>query len=191
MEKIKYQTFFSDDDFYHLRKHIKEIYDEAVNYIQNSKEKLTILEVGPSDTVWFDGLDTKWLKDNCKKLGHNYITLDVFGDVDYVGSIENCDFFEDNKFDVVILLSVLEHVENIFGASKEISRITKSGGKVFLETPFLWRIHGPVPDYWRLSEYAYKYLFSENFNIEIDTYPKNEFGKNSYPLSYNVILDKI
>ena len=83
------------------------------------------------------------------------------------------------------------HVPDIFNASKELSRITKSGGKVFLETPFLWRIHGPVPDCWRISEYAYKFLFEKNFDIDIDTFPKNEFGKNSYPLSYNVILDKL
>ena len=116
----------------------------------------------------------------------------VVGQVDQIGSIEDCStFFSNETFDVVIALSVLEHVENIFKASEEITRIVKRGGKVFLETPFLWRIHGPVPDYWRISEYAYTSMFSKNFNIDIDTFPENEFGKNSYPLSYNVILDKL
>jgi len=187
---VKYQKFFSNDDFFLLRTHIKEIYEQSVEFIKSSEKKLNILEIGPSDKVWFEGLETNWIKNNSKNIGHSYTSFDTCGDVDCIGSIEKCPFM-DSQFDVVIALSVLEHVPDIFNASKELSRITKSGGKVFLETPFLWRIHGPVPDCWRISEYAYKFLFEKNFDIDIDTFPKNEFGKNSYPLSYNVILNKL
>lgn len=190
MSYVEYQKFFSEDDFYLLRKHIKEIYDQSVEYIQKSDKKLNILEIGPSDKVWFEGLETNWIKNNSKNIGHSYTSFDVCGDVDYIGTIEKCPF-KDSQFDVVIALSVLEHVQDIFSASKELSRITKSGGKVFLETPFLWRIHGPVPDFWRISEYAYQFLFRDNFNIQLDTFPKNQFGKNSYPLSYNAVLEKL
>lgn len=190
MSYVEYQKFFSDDDFYLLRKHIKEIYDQSVEYIQKSDKNLNILEIGPSDKVWFEGLETNWIKNNSKNIGHSYTSFDVCGDVDCIGTIEKCPF-KDSQFDVVIALSVLEHVQDIFSASKELSRITKSGGKVFLETPFLWRIHGPVPDFWRISEYAYQFLFQDNFDIQLDTFPKNQFGKNSYPLSYNAVLKKI
>lgn len=183
------QTFFSQDDFYLLRQHIKEVYDQASYYIKNCDHKLSILEVGPCRKSHFPELSVDWIEKNSKDIGHDYKTFDICGDVDYVGTIEKC-VFEDESYDVVILLSVLEHVEDIFSASKEISRITKSGGKVFLQTPFMFKIHGPIPDYWRLSEYAYTSLFSKNFDIELDTYPKNNFGKNSYPLSYNAILTK-
>ena len=107
MSNIKYQKFFSDDDFYLLRKHIKEIYDQATNHIRKSKSKLNILEIGPSDKVWFKGMETNWIEYNSKKIGHNYTSLDICGNVDYIGSIEECPYFEDSKFDVILLLSVL------------------------------------------------------------------------------------
>lgn len=188
--EIKYQQFFSDDDFWLLRKHIKEIYDKSVNYIVTSAKPLRILEIGPSETVWFEGLDTNWVKNNAKQLGHRYSSFDVCGDVDVVGTIENCPQLKDSEFDVVICLSVLEHVRDIFSASKELSRIIKPGGKLYMETPFLWRIHGPVPDYWRISEYAYEFLFGKDFEYTLDTCPENQFGKNSYPLSYNAVMTK-
>ena len=190
MSKIKYQKFSSNDDFYLIRKHIKTIYDQATNHIRTSSRKLNILEIGPSDKIWFKGMETNWIKYNSKKIGHNYISFDVCGDVDYIGTIEKCPCFNDSEFDVILLISVLEHVRDIFSASKELCRITKPNGLIFIETPFLWRIHGPIPDYWRLSEYAYEYLFGENFKIDINTFPENELGKNSYPLSYNVVLRK-
>ena len=187
----RYQTFFSRDDFYLLRKHIKEIYDEACEYVKNSSKKLSILEVGPSTQTFFENTNTDWLQNNAQQLGHNYCTLDVVGDVDYLGSIEDCSFFKNETFDVVIILSVLEHVANPFLAAQEISRIVKPKGKVYIQTPFLYKVHNPTPnDYWRFTEYAYDQLFSSDFNLNLTTFPENQRGKNSFPLSYNVIMNK-
>lgn len=183
------QKFFSEDDFYFLRQHIKEVYDQASEYIKNSDRKLKILEIGPSTTTHFEEFRVDWIGKNAKNLGHEYATFDICGNVDYIGTIENCEF-EDETFDVVIALSVLEHVRDIYGASKELSRITKIGGKVFLETPFMFKVHGPLPDYWRISEYVYEFLFSDTFDIQLDSMPKNEFGKNSLALSYTAVMNK-
>ena len=42
--------------------------------------------------------------------------------------------FEDNKFDVVYMRDVIEHIANPLEFLKEINRITKPGGVIFLET---------------------------------------------------------
>jgi len=185
------QQFFSEDDFYFLRQHIKEVYDEACSYIKKSDKILNILEIGPCRQIHFPGLEVDWIEKNASFLGHNYKTFDICGDVDYQGSIEDCKvFFKDETFDVIIILSVLEHVEDIYSAVEELSRICKPEGRIFIETPFMFKVHGPVPDYWRLSEYAYRYFFSNKFEINMSSYPKNAFGKNSSALSYGATLIK-
>lgn len=90
------------------------------------------------------------------------------------------------------MLSVLEHVENIFAVPQELYNITKPGSLVFINTPFLFKVHGPIPDCWRISEFGYNALFRKHFIIKsIDTYPPDELGKNSMPLSLNVILERL
>jgi len=52
--------------------------------------------------------------------------------------------FEDESFDVVICLDVLEHIEEDFIVISEISRILKSGGRFLIsvpEDPKLWSSH--------------------------------------------------
>lgn len=184
------QNFFSDDDFYLLRKHIKYIYDEAAKYIKNSNYKLNILEIGPSRETHFSEFEVDWIEKNARNFGHEYHSFDTQGNVDFIGTIENCKFL-DETYDVVIALSVLEHVGNIFNASKEITRITKSHGKVFLETPFAFKIHGPVPDYWRITNFTYDFLFSDFFDIEINSFPDNQYEKNCIALSYAAVMTKL
>jgi 2-polyprenyl-3-methyl-5-hydroxy-6-metoxy-1,4-benzoquinol methylase len=52
--------------------------------------------------------------------------------------------FEDESFDVVICLDVLEHIEEDFMVISEISRVLKSGGRFLIsvpEDPRLWSSH--------------------------------------------------
>ena len=44
--------------------------------------------------------------------------------------------YEDNKFDYVICLECLEHIQNPFKTLAEIGRILKPGGKVFVTVPY-------------------------------------------------------
>ena len=183
------QQYFSNDDFYLLRKHIKFMHNKAINQIKNSNNPLNILEIGPALDVHYEEFDVSSKKDSFKKTNHKYQTLDLQGSHDFIGSIEDIDLPAEN-FDLIIALSVLEHVNSLESAANNLSRITKVGGKVYLQTPFLFKVHGPIPDNWRISEYGYKALFSDNFYIEMDSLPKDEFGKNSKALSYGAILTK-
>ena len=191
------QTFFSDDDFYPLRQHIFQFSKEICNYIDNNQQA-KILEVGASSKLYsetvFSELDTRIISDFCTEKKVDYQTLDINPDAQatYTGSVEDLSFLHDKSFDVIIMLSVLEHVENIFAVPQELYKITKPGSLVFINTPFLFKVHGPIPDCWRISEFGYNALFRKHFIIKsIDTYPPDELGKNSMPLSLNVILERL
>jgi SAM-dependent methyltransferase len=74
---------------------------------------------------------------------------------------------QSNRFDIVVCTEVLEHVLNPFAAVAEIRRVLKPGGLLLATSPFNFRIHGPLPDCWRFTEYGWRALLDGFENIEI------------------------
>lgn len=186
--------FFSEDDDYKLaRMHMRKFSEDIVLYF-NTKNNLNILEVGPSENLYKEccnEFSTAIIGEEARKIGHGYKTLDIMGTADYICPVEEVSkHVTDEKFDVLILLGIIEHVGDIHLLSKEFCKITNKGAKVFINTPYMFKVHGPIPDYWRISEYGYRHLFGKEFELEFDVYPPNELGKNSIPLSFNVTLTK-
>jgi len=81
-----------------------------------------------------------------------------------VGDIQNCPQVESGSFDFVYSMDLFEHLTNPFKAVKEISRITKRSGIIFISTVFAWRYHEVPVDYWRYSPHCLAYLFQDNFD---------------------------
>lgn len=78
--------------------------------------------------------------------------------------------FEDNSFDIIISLDVLEHVEKDDIALQSLHRVLKSGGKCILTVPahkFLWSYHDH--NHMHIRRYEKKEfedkLKAANFNI--------------------------
>jgi len=68
--------------------------------------------------------------------------------------------FEDNTFDLIISGQTLEHVGNPFLWIKELYRVLKEGGEVFIIAPSKGKQHCP-PDYWRILPDGMKALLQE------------------------------
>lgn len=90
-----------------------------------------------------------------------------------------------DRFDVVVCTEVLEHTLNPFFAVKELRRILKPGGWIFVSTPFNFRIHGPLPDCWRFTEHGLKVLFAD-FAIE-EIRPLDTPDRPLMPIQYTLI----
>lgn len=58
------------------------------------------------------------------------------------------------SYDLVISLSVLEHLKRPEVSINEIFRILKTGGEFFLQTNFLYPEHGSPQDYYRFTIYG-------------------------------------
>ncbi len=97
----------------------------------------------------------------------NRIGVDVMGGagVDVVASVYKLPF-ENDSFDLVLCLSVLEHLEKPLEAIFEIRRVVKIGGKVIVSTPFLFPIHDAPGDYWRFTKFGLQKIFSSGWQIE-------------------------
>lgn len=89
---------------------------------------------------------------------------------DIVGDIHDLPF-ADNSLDAIICLSVLEHVEDPMRASRELYRVLKPGGALFVYAPFLFYYHaeqGYYKDYWRFSSDALQLLYKDFSSLELE-----------------------
>ena len=104
---------------------------------------------------------------NCKKVlnaGDNtdkykkyfdgeYTTLDKREGADIQADLHDLSQVR-KKFDLIICVSVLEHVEFPFLVMQELKMLLKPGGYLFISVPFFYKYHhgGGYEDYWRFTE---------------------------------------
>ena len=99
-----------------------------------------------------------------------YHTLEISADqhTTYVGSVTDMPSVPSEHYDWVLANAVLEHVDDMQAAIREIARVTKPGGNIYLQTPFHNEIHfvpNVFADYWRITPFGYQQLLKETFVI--------------------------
>lgn len=97
-------------------------------------------------------------------------TLDVESgeDVDIVADAENLEkIIENQSFDIVLCMSMLEHVKHPIKVVEGIRRVLKNEGIVIVSVPFIMSLHDTPNDYWRFTRYGLLELFKDFELIEI------------------------
>jgi len=69
----------------------------------------------------------------------------------------------EEKFNTIHCHCVLEHITDIFTFSKNLDRVLKKGGRLFITIPFSWKIHRLPIDMWRFTPQSIDYLFPNIF----------------------------
>ena len=108
----------------------------------------------PSATVVNVGSGTKRLRDNVIN-----VDFSPFSVVDVVALAEQLPF-KDGSVDAVVCDNLLEHVKNPQAVVKEIYRILKVGGVVYVGTPFLLGYHSSPNDFQRWTAEGLRELMS-------------------------------
>lgn len=107
----------------------------------------------------------------------------------YIGDIcQRNDCLPLDTYDYVVCTEVLEHTLRPFEAVKEIRRILKPGGMLFLTVPFNFRIHGPLPDCWRFTEHGLRALLEEFAILELRSVETPD--RALMPIHYTVVAQK-
>ncbi len=83
----------------------------------------------------------------------------------------------DRSVDCVLCIEVLEHCGDPFLAARELQRILRPGGALFLTVPFIASYHGhkasqsgsheEFPDYWRFTHQGLEKLFAAFDELEV------------------------
>jgi SAM-dependent methyltransferase len=89
---------------------------------------------------------------------HPNETVDVLGDGEKVP-------FADNSFDAVISIAVFEHVRNPFEIAKELLRVLKPGGSIYVQVPFLFHEHGYPSHYYNMTQAGLANLFGKQVEV--------------------------
>jgi len=79
--------------------------------------------------------------------------------------------FEDNTFDYVYSLAVFEHLHTPWDAAKEIFRVLKPGGKVYVLSAFNQHMHGYPHHYFNMTDSGLKRIFEDFVDVECNPSP--------------------
>jgi len=75
--------------------------------------------------------------------------------------------FQDESFDAIIIMEVLEHVPNPFQAASELCRLLKPGGRLILSVPYIFPLHDRPYDFFRFTKYGLANLFLALEDVQI------------------------
>jgi SAM-dependent methyltransferase len=74
--------------------------------------------------------------------------------IDKIVNVIDFGSLENNYYDLILCLNVLEHIADPHRAVDEMHKGLRTGGVLFLVTPFLFPIHDPPYDFYRYTEYG-------------------------------------
>jgi SAM-dependent methyltransferase len=157
--------------------------DHLAAFVKKTAAKLSdqggrLLEVGPQERLL--------VRETFKNFSVD--TFDVVDDYKptIVGDItKHNSAIPDSAYDCVVCMEVIEHTVNPFDTIKEIRRILKHEGFLLISAPLNWRIHGPSPDCWRITEHGWNALLRDFDIVEIDILESP--GRELFPIRYNVL----
>jgi SAM-dependent methyltransferase len=99
------------------------------------------------------------------KFGPDWVSVDLYDMrdfIDYHYDITDLKF-PDGSFDVVVCISILEHVPDPLRAIQELRRVLAPGGKIWVQLPFHYPYHEGPHDFWRVSPEGLR-IWMRDFN---------------------------
>jgi SAM-dependent methyltransferase len=105
--------------------------------------------------------------------------------VDLVASAESIPV-PDESFDAVLLTQVLEHVPEPARVLRELHRILRPRGSLFLTAPLVWELHEMPFDYFRYTAPGLEFLLEEAGFAQIEVAARNDCFTTLAQLMRNV-----
>jgi SAM-dependent methyltransferase len=167
---------FDNSTFSLARDHLAAFVKRTATKLRGQSGRL--LEVGPQERLLV-------------RETFNNFSVDTFDVVDnykptIVGDItKHNSTIPDATYDCIVCMEVIEHTVNPFDTIKEIRRILRHEGFLLISAPLNWRIHGPSPDCWRITEHGWNALLRDFDIVEIDILESP--GRELFPIRYNVL----
>lgn len=161
----------------------------VLSKIRKFKNHGRMLDIGGGPAFFLDeakrqgwevqGVDlSRWAKEYSKK---NF-DIDIFQ-----GALQGATF-PDRSFDAVVMNDVIEHLEDPKGALKEIRRILKNDGVLYLSTPDIDSILSRLlrAKWWGINKYHLFYFSKKTLEIMFEEVGFKSLRYSSYPRVFSL-----
>lgn len=115
------------------------------------------------------------------------INLDEDSRPDLVHDLENPIPLNDDSYDSVLLMNVLEHVYNKSQLIFEAHRLLRPGGRLLAVVPFMFPVHPSPQDFWRMTSGA---IHRELESVGFESIQVVPLGKGVFSMIY-VCIDRL
>lgn len=111
---------------------------------------------------------------------------------DYIADITKTNLdIPSNEFDYILMTEVLEHTLQPFDAARELYILLKPNGLLFLSVPCNFRIHGPLPDNWRFTQFGLQQgLFTDDKWEWLECHALESSERTLFPIDYSCVVRK-
>lgn len=102
--------------------------------------------------------------------GRKYLSVDIvpYPEVDLACDLAQCVPFNENAFDMLVLMNVLEHVYRFHELLDALYYLLKPGGSLVIAVPFMIKVHQAPFDFYRYTHYTLTDLAKQHgFQIEL------------------------
>jgi len=157
------------------RKYLERFVREAAASLP---EGARVLDAGAGDCLY------RPLFDRVQYESADFCQVDKkYGDITYV-----CDLaaipVEDCTYDLVLLTQVLEHVPHPLAVLRELHRVLKPGGEIWLSAPLYFYEHETPHDYFRYTQFGLRYLVqAAGFALKRLEWMEGYYGTLSFQLA--------
>jgi 2-polyprenyl-3-methyl-5-hydroxy-6-metoxy-1,4-benzoquinol methylase len=150
----------------------------VINFLP--KNKFTdVLDYGAGNSPWRDYIKYA----NYKKAD---ISQNNNNDIDFILEIDKPIEILNKKFDLILLMDVLEHTPNIDFTLGECSRLCKDGGVLILSVPFIYRENETPLDFYRMTSFG----LNERLKKHGFTVKKMKKIGNVFLTTYSLIYER-
>jgi len=137
----------------------KTIFNFLMKVHKQVKSNQILLDLGAGECRY------SFFFDNCYYISVDFAKGDRkwdFSKLDILGDITKLNFLRDNSVDYILNTVVLEHINEPHKFLKEVARVLKPGGRLFIQAPFLFAEHQVPYDFFRYTSYGLRYLMKQS-----------------------------
>lgn len=169
IKKIAATLFYNSS-----REYLRDFVIRAANSLPDDA---LVLDAGAGDCIY------KVHFDHSAYESADFLQVDKpYAEVTYVCDLSNIPV-EDNRYDMVLFTQVMEHLPDPLLVLKELHRVLKPSGKLWLSAPFNYEEHEQPYDFYRYTQFGFNHLLKEGgFKIEELDWLEGYYGTVAYQM---------